>query len=1270
MKPFSAQKKAFATGEALLSSAPLACLWLLLCLAALAGPLAGRLSANQLRNVALGSMDEYSRLVFSFQDRIGDVILRREDVDTFLMDFGPMDYSGAAAGPRDELVKGVELRLDGGRLVARVTLDTNKFEVRHFLSRDRFSCVVDFKDLAPLDHGPQLDESGQPILSAEEGIQLHPPSFQEVVKGLSLFMVSTPDHGEPERLVQLALADLAAGRLDAGLEKLVRFKNGFPGHPYADPAWFLIGDAFFEKGLPDNFVDATDAWRLAIDSFPDSFAAPRASFMLGEANRLMDFRAEADGFYKVTADSYPDSSFYAASLLKAADMELAMGLNDEARKTLAPLLERGLSSAFARLALVREAMADYQDTLYSQACEKFREALDLDPNIFQLFPDMLYALGDSYSYLNRPDLTVLFLEHALNLMPDHPKADVMLARIGNAFQAMGRQGEAISFFNVARDRFPNQDGGLVSQIRLADMGALRAFFSPEHVFDALEWGARQATVKMYDSIISQASESPLLQLAYLKIGQAQAADGENGQAIRWLRDLVDKYPRGVLLDEARPILSRVVVNEAQERYDLGEFGAVDALNSDNQAFLEGPDLLRFKRLLAQSYEHLGDDQKALEVWKFIEDQSPEKRLADQQALVEAALKSGQPLDAFRQLKATLEEFPDSVGYVHGQLALVEKVLANQASDGDVADLMNFRNDPQVLTLTPVSQAALSDAIYILVDKRRFDQASALMDTYRDQYPDDELSPEYLLTQSKMDRRLKRHEKGWDRLSDFRTAYPDDPRGPGTIIETIADARGLGRLQDAYRYEELFRQLYPSDIRSRNMLLNRATEQFGLGQAQAGLDTLRFFQSEYPGDPETPATFISMYRKLSEESRPEEAQAALEEMRARFGDDPLARESFPMQYRDLIGQGRAQEAMEVMARFERLFPNDGLVRDSYVTQYHDLMGLGEPDLAAEILDRFREAFPDDPRQPDLLLEEARDLFALGRNQEGLAAWNDFLRLYPGDGRIPELTLLTARMEMREGRNQEGLGHYRDFVDGNPARQERPQVILEMAAIETDLGLNPQAYNDLALFRRDYPDSPDEPRVLLDQVSLAKALGRTDDVGALYDVFRSRYPSDPFFGESFLDQTRTEMAAGRNGQALATLERGIVANEGLDNSKPVQDLLLGLYLDEGRIEDWAGAMEEFLGRQPNGQGDLADRFAKYIQVGQVYQELGRQQDAQRNFDLALANRPPGASGESLYTIAGAYKRMGLEGQYRSVLEIIAALPDPLWQNVANQELGNLG
>jgi tetratricopeptide (TPR) repeat protein len=1230
----------------------------------------GTAGANTLTNVALGTMDEYSRLVFTFEDRIDDVVLRRDDVDTLFLDFGNIDPGAAGGFPTDSLVRDVQIIQDGPRMTAQVALNSNKFEVRNFLSRDRYSCIVDLKNLETPEGEARTLDPARPLLTPTEIAKLNPPAFQDVVKSLSLFMVNSADQGAPETLVQSALDDLANERLQSGLDKLLRFKDQYPDHPYADPAWFIIGDTYRALGFPDNFTAATDAWRLAVEAFPDSFPAPRAAFMLGEANREMGFRPEAAAFYKLAAENYPNSNFTELSILRGADMELLMGMNDEARQAVAPLLAEGTGSVFGRLALLRDAMADYNDTLYSQACEKFRKVLDMDPDIYLLYPDMLYALGDSYSYLNRPDLTILFLEHALNLMPDHPKADVMLARIGNAFQAKGLQDEAVSFFNIARDRFPDRDGGLVSQIRLADMGALRAFFQPDQVFDALERGARQATVKMYDNIISQSSESPLLQLAYLKIGQAQAADGENGEAIRWLRDLVTKYPNAVLLEEAKPILSRAVVNEAQQRYDLGQYDRVDELNSDNEAFLQGPDLIRFKRILASAYENQGKNDLALAVWKFIEEQSPERRLADQMALVDAALKSENPMEAFAQLKTTLEEFPETEERVMERLAEVEKTLANLSASGNVDDLIKFRNDPLVLPSTAISQAALSDAIYILVDNRRYDQASVLMDLYRDQYPDDELSPEYMLTQSKMDRRLLRYENSWDRLADFRISFPDDPRVPGTVLDTVADARSLGRLPDAYRYEELYRQLYPEDIKSRNMILDRAKEQQDLGDTRASVDTLRYFQQEYPGDPAVASTYIDIYKQLMAAGSPVEASAALDELRVRHPADPLTKETYALQYRDLMNADMPQEAVAVMARFEQLYPGDSLARDSYVTQYRDLAAKNEFDAAFEVLGRFQNSYPDDPRQPDLLLEKAKDLFALNRSREGLDDWNRFLELYPDDPRTPELTLFTARRDMREGFNQEGLNRYREYVDNYPDRSDRPEVMLEMAAIETDLGADAQAYNDLAAFRRDYPGRPEEPQVLLDQVNIDKVLGRVDDVGALYDIFRANYPTHPQFAESYLDQTRTEMAAGRRGQALNTLERGIVANDGLDNSKDVQDLILGLYLDEGRIEDWAGAMEEFLGRTANGEGDLSDKFAKYVQVAQVYQELGRAQDAQRNYDLAMANRPSDPSGESLYSIAGAYKKMGLETQYRNVLEIIAALPDPLWQNVANQELSSLG
>ena len=101
-------------------------------------------------------------------------------------------------------------------------------------------------------------------------------------------------------------------------------------------------------------------------------------------------------------------------------------------------------------------------------------------------------------------------------------------KIPGGLPGVETRGELIFSYGVAKRRFPDSDGGLISQVRLADMGALHSFFSQDKVFDALERGSRQATVEMYKKIADTGSASPLLQLAQLKIGTALAEDVEPG----------------------------------------------------------------------------------------------------------------------------------------------------------------------------------------------------------------------------------------------------------------------------------------------------------------------------------------------------------------------------------------------------------------------------------------------------------------------------------------------------------------------------------------------------------------------------------------------------------------------------------------------------------------------------------------------------------------------------------------------------------------------
>ncbi|MDR2141674.1 MAG: tetratricopeptide repeat protein, partial [Deltaproteobacteria bacterium] len=319
---------------------------------------------NKLKDIALGTTSDYNRLVFTFENQLQDVILRRNDVNTLYLDFGPAQPGKFVEGPHDNLINTIQLAQDGERLIGVVTLNSNRFEVRHFLSRDRFSCVVDLKSLNPVEETPATVDDQ---LMDLDNTLLEPPKLKDVVKAFSLFIQPNKNPSSPENLLQSAFDSLLADDYDAAIAKFDNFKKTYPKHPLSDPALFVLGDAYMAKGLEENFIQATTAWQEAIENYPNSIWAPRAAFMIAEAYRLNGYRNEAEGYFKLCAENYPDSPLSPLAILRAADLELAMGLNDKARETVAPLAAKSLTSKFPLLARGRLAMADYQDTLYSPA---------------------------------------------------------------------------------------------------------------------------------------------------------------------------------------------------------------------------------------------------------------------------------------------------------------------------------------------------------------------------------------------------------------------------------------------------------------------------------------------------------------------------------------------------------------------------------------------------------------------------------------------------------------------------------------------------------------------------------------------------------------------------------------------------------------------------------------------------------------------------------------------------------------------------------------
>lgn len=1255
---------------------------------------------NILTQVAVGDGSDYTRLAFTFKNPLESYMVRRDDVDRLVVDFGPAKTESDLAVPHNELITAVEFKEDDGRLTAIIELASVRHELRHFLSRDKYSLVLDLKRLDDLPGGAALEDGGLKPLTV--------PTLEEVARRISRETPSDPGDGSAENLFQRFLGQLMAGDDAAARADGRAFLDKFSRHPAAERVSFLMAELDFFSGPPnDTYARAVEQWKAALEKWPQSDLAARANFMLAEADRLSGQINEAAAKFKILADDAlrAEDVYPQLAVLRAADLLMGLGLVDEARAVLDPVVKEGVADRLGLEAYARVGMADFYQGFFSQANEIFREALRLEPLLYQSFPEMLYAAGEGYHYLDRPDLSRLFLMHALSLMPDHPKADVMMARIGDNYRKEGHDREAIAVYGAAKRRFPDRDGGLISQVRLAEMGALHSFFTQDKVFDALERGSRQATVEMYKKIAETGSTSPLMQLAQLKIGAALAEDGENSEAIKWLRDIEMNNPKSALLPEALPTLNRALVEEVLLREELGDWQAIADLYADNSSYLADADRSRIQRVVARAYENLGRFADAREVWRELEEQTPEKRLARIRGLVDNSLRMGRLTDAVDYLAEMEKEFPDQRDWVAAQLDEIRRDLARPQDAGATNDLLHLVN---AVRLEPVRRDALSDAIEIEINAQRYDKASALMDQYRREYPDDELTPEYLLTQARIEDYSKRYEKAWDKLAEFRINYPHDPRGPELLKDQIARAEELGRIDDAFRFMDLYQAGYPDTPEGRAMLVRRMEREWSMGRHQDARDSLAAFMKAYPGDPAIPGLVMRQSNRDWEAGNFQEARQSLEHLLLNYHDDPRTinfmidraerewdqerydearrlvddlRRLFPQNEKvgDLMlklasadwDRGRFDDARRGWDEFRRAYPGDPRIGASYVEQYRKLVAGGFADEAAKLAEEFRAALPPgDAAQGDLLLEEAKDFLAAGRVAEGLEKWNRFRELFPDDPRTPDLLLIQARQEMKSGRPNEALDHYRQFIDHHPDHVQTPDVYLETAAAEIKLGRRQEAWDRLDRYRRLFPHHSGRPQALLDQAGLGRELGRHNEAAELYKIFRDDYPQSAQAASTFLPQARLEVAAGRPEAAARTLESGLAAYPALAGDEQVSALLADIYLDTGQVESWAATVEGALNRESGPKSDPADRFLKYNQLAQVYLELGRNEAAERNFDAAVANRPPDASPEALYAIAGAYKRLLRPEKYAQTLTLIRDSGDEFWKKIAEGELAALG
>ena len=86
----------------------------------------------------------------------------------------------------------------------------------------------------------------------------------------------------------------------------------------------------------------------------------------------------------------------------------------------------------------------------------------------------------------------------------------MMALIGDTYKAENQEVEATKIYALTRELYPKSEGALVSLMRLADFGALREIFGENDVFQEMEDGSRETTIKIYKLVLESAQDSGIV----------------------------------------------------------------------------------------------------------------------------------------------------------------------------------------------------------------------------------------------------------------------------------------------------------------------------------------------------------------------------------------------------------------------------------------------------------------------------------------------------------------------------------------------------------------------------------------------------------------------------------------------------------------------------------------------------------------------------------------------------------------------------------------
>lgn len=365
---------------------------------------------------------------------------------------------------------------------------------------------------------PAVEDYKLKILSAQQDI-----NNGDAAKARTQLQDMLKAEDFPEKLRVDALYALADANMQVYKDDLEKnfdtVVGGFERAMNADLKSPRVPRALLNMGLANlkvgNIPEAKAYFNILRKQYPHDMNIPHISYYWGDYYfEQGDYRKAADNF-QYLVQNYPDSPLVRDAALGLARSLIELGYDDQAFQ-----------------------IVDYIEKRWPRFYVDFPPFLKLSGNVAFKVNDLDKAKDDYWTYYN--------------IEPEASGNDVVLARIGDIYLRLGDKNAAREMYQNVAERYPDEEGGLVAKMRLAEEGI---YDDPtmDQMVSVFDRPFSLKPEKIYTTIARKFPKSPLAPLAQLKLGMWYYFNKKYADALRAAQDLLGKYPRSELVPKARQL---------------------------------------------------------------------------------------------------------------------------------------------------------------------------------------------------------------------------------------------------------------------------------------------------------------------------------------------------------------------------------------------------------------------------------------------------------------------------------------------------------------------------------------------------------------------------------------------------------------------------------------------------------------------------------------------------------------------------------------------